>query len=525
MASMISAGSPVAYGPDMIGEVQRSVFAPMTSRDAVNGDHERRLTARLLRFCADAGSKGGAGAMRQALRRLLTLHPSNPKVLGILITALGDLDDVENARKWSHWAYRVRRDSLEVAASVARIVDRFDAPGESHEIWRELVEVRPLQEWYRLGLAQALEETGPPAAAMEQLRRHLILKPDTAVAHVLLARALQHRGERESGREFLAQALVCDPHDQMNRVNAAWHRLRDEPDQAASWRAFGARWGGSPYGGAMSGVVMQCWRGPADPARRLIVRQEVGLGDQVLYSHFLPGLDALGLTGVMVAAPRLHRLFARSFPTWTMAGDISELSVRDFDAQIFAGDLGQYIRGLGTPSYLVPDRHEVMANRKRYLGLGFTRLVGFAWRGGNLETPEERRRAIPLPMLSQLFSFRDIGFVCLQHGVTKRERDFLSTHSNVIFDDAIDPLGELDRLASQIAAMDMVVTGASANTHFAAALGVRVVALLPYIAHWHWGLQGDTSPWYPTLEAVRQSQPGAWRSVLDGTARLLEQID
>jgi len=501
----------------------------MVSRNTRNTEAERRLTAELLNVCANAALRAnaysGVGAMRSPLRQLLILYPANPKVLGIFITALTNLEEARPAHEWSARAYRVLPGSMEVAAAAAQATLQFADPGDSREIWRKLVNMDPLQESYRLGLAQALEETGAVAEAIEQLRRHLVLNPNTAIAHVLLARGLQHEDarptNRQAGRRVLARARASAPRDQVNRVNMAWHRLREAPDDPLSWQEFGARWGDSPYLEPIDGVVMPSWRGRADSARKLIIRQERGLGDQILYGHFLPALERLALTGAMVCAPRLRRLFARSFPNWTIVDDPTELTVGEFDAQIFAGDLGQHLIGSRQSGYLIPDRQRVAMNRSRYLKLGFKRLIGFAWRGGNTTIAEERRRAIRLGDFSRLFENQDIGFVCLQHGVTEAERDHLAAFSNVILDASIDPLKDLDDLAAQIAAMDLVVTSASANTHFAGALGIRVLALLPSIAHWHWGLPGVVSPWYPTLEPIRQPRPGDWRPVLEEARRRL----
>jgi hypothetical protein len=493
----------------------------MASRDTANENGLRGLTSELLRQCATDAMEGGAGAMGPAMRRLLILHPANPKVLGILITALGDLDDGDDAGIWSARGKPASVEAPELAAAIANSAYLFGDSSESERIWRGLTGQSPLNAWYRLGLAQALIETGPPGAATEQLRRHLVLTPDTAVAHVLLARELQHQGQGDTGQGIIARATICEPESQVNRVNVAWHRLREEPDNPSSWRAFGARWGGSPYDRPTKGTVLRQWRGPSDPARRLLVRQEVGLGDQVLYAHFLPTLNAFGLTGTMVAEPRLLRWFARSFPGWAFASDVSSLSADTFDAQIFAGDLGQILHAPLDSGFLVPDRQKAAKNRSRYLALGFGRLVGFAWRGGNMATVEERRRVIPLAKFASLFSNSKHGFVCLQHGVTQPERDFLASYPNVVLDEGIDPLGDLDEFAAQISAMDLVVTGASANTHFASAMGARVIVLLPYIAHWHWGLPGGMSPWYPMLEPIRQRRPGEWEPVLREAARRL----
>jgi ADP-heptose:LPS heptosyltransferase len=72
----------------------------------------------------------------------------------------------------------------------------------------------------------------------------------------------------------------------------------------------------------------------------------------------------------------------------------------------------------------------------------------------------------------------------------------------------------MDRFASQVAAMDLVITIDNSTAHLAGALGVPVWLLLPFSADWRWLLARSDSPWYPTMRIFRQSEAGDWPSVV-----------
>jgi len=62
--------------------------------------------------------------------------------------------------------------------------------------------------------------------------------------------------------------------------------------------------------------------------------------------------------------------------------------------------------------------------------------------------------------------------------------------------------------------MDIVITIDNSTAHLAAALGVPTWLLVPFAPDWRWLLNGDRSPWYPTVRLFRQPSPGDWRSVM-----------
>jgi hypothetical protein len=58
----------------------------------------------------------------------------------------------------------------------------------------------------------------------------------------------------------------------------------------------------------------------------------------------------------------------------------------------------------------------------------------------------------------------------------------------------------------------------------AGALGRPVWLALAYVADWRWTMQGERTPWYPTMRLFRQAKPGEWASVFEEMAKELERM-
>jgi FkbM family methyltransferase len=75
-----------------------------------------------------------------------------------------------------------------------------------------------------------------------------------------------------------------------------------------------------------------------------------------------------------------------------------------------------------------------------------------------------------------------------------------------------------------MANLDLIVTSDTAAAHLAGALGRPTWMGVKAIPEWRWLLEGEDSPWYPTMRLVRQETPGDWDGVFARMATELAAV-
>ena len=55
-------------------------------------------------------------------------------------------------------------------------------------------------------------------------------------------------------------------------------------------------------------------------------------------------------------------------------------------------------------------------------------------------------------------------------------------------------------------------------------LYLPTILMLPWFPEWRWGLEGDTTVWYPSVEIIRQNKAFDWKSVIDRVDERLQKI-
>ena len=88
-----------------------------------------------------------------------------------------------------------------------------------------------------------------------------------------------------------------------------------------------------------------------------------------------------------------------------------------------------------------------------------------------------------------------MDFHSLQLGVTDAHSVLRTSHLAQIKDFA--------DTAAFMSELDLVISVDTAVAHLAGALGKRAWTLLPFVPDWRWGLEGETTPWYPTMRLWR----------------------
>ncbi len=363
--------------------------------------------------------------------------------------------------------------------------------------------------------------------AEEALTAHefaLAIAPNDASTHFNRAVALNALGRRTEALVAYAEALRISPDDVTIRVNETLCRF-GHGDLKTAWQQYGWRWKSDAYRNAVRPFPIH----PLTPTTRTaLLWGEQGAGDQILYASMLPDLVERGITGVIEVEPRLVPLFTRSFPSFECVARATPPHTgteKVFDTSLPMADLGQFLRNdfSNFPhrvQYLRADPKKVKALRKRYGATKDVRIVGLSWRSGAPRTGDSKSCA--LVDWAPIFTLPGFRFVSLQYGEQAAELAEVKRRFgvDVLNDKKVDQLASLDDFASQVAAMDHIVSISNTTAHFAGALGVPATILLPYSQGllWYWFADRSECPWYPSVTLLRPKQRGGWSGILQQAA-------
>src|SRR5471032_926282 len=169
-----------------------------------------------------------------------------------------------------------------------------------------------------LTLGSAWREKGDAERATVHYEAALVAHPGYAPAMANLADMLADSGDREAARTLYDKAIKADPGNGQARLNRAVLHLLNG-DLKDGWRDYAARSDVPGKVPAMAGEQrLTVWTGDSLKKKRLLVRAEHGVGDQLMFASLVPDLVARakadGGSVVLECEPRLVSLFARSFP-------------------------------------------------------------------------------------------------------------------------------------------------------------------------------------------------------------------
>jgi ADP-heptose:LPS heptosyltransferase len=79
--------------------------------------------------------------------------------------------------------------------------------------------------------------------------------------------------------------------------------------------------------------------------------------------------------------------------------------------------------------------------------------------------------------------------------------------------DLSERLTDFGETACGVEALDFVITVDIAVAHLAGTLGKPIWLLVSHVPDWHWQLEREDAPWYPSMRPYRQKRCGNWHGV------------
>ncbi|RAS19520.1 glycosyltransferase family 9 protein [Paraburkholderia bryophila] len=374
--------------------------------------------------------------------------------------------------------------------------------------------------------AAAVQQRDDFALAEHLLREAMRAVPGNPVVLHKLALCVKEQARFVEAEALLRQVLVLSPDNahalfDLSELEIRTGRFADGWAHYESRVAFGGELNNAQQ--ALASISAH-WQGESLAGKTLVVYGEQGNGDCLWAVRFLPHLaERARREGGRVIFGHdgpLRYLFERILPA-----DLPLETSLDTRPDFHCGLMSLPLRlgvvdatGWGRP-YLNADPTHVQAWRERVdahvahvAGKYGRRKVGLVW-NGNPDHIRDARRSVPVEQLEALLNVPGASYFALSPGRGETVAQWRKQGLDVV-----DMTGHFqsgfDDVAALLANLDLVVTIDSGPAHLAGALGVPTCLMIDHVSAWFWGDESSATPWYDSIELVRQPRVGDWMPVV-----------
>ncbi|GBQ31509.1 glycosyltransferase family protein [Gluconacetobacter azotocaptans] len=479
----------------------------------------------LLLAHARAGCHDPAGAAvlfcRLAGRYPSALHPAH-ETIGLLVAQ----DRRADAEPVLRAVVALTPEDARAHESLGDLLIQLTRFTEAEAALRSALHLRPDSLSASHLLAAALAEQGRIAEADALLRQVLDAHPDCPVTHANRATLLSVENRVEEALDHFRASIALKPDNARVRLNHSIALLK-AGRYTQGWAEHEWRFRLPGHANPLPATLMPSITPGMDIAgKRILVSQEEGLGDTLMYLRFLPALVRRGarvtvqvpdaLAGLVRRMPGLHRVISDHHAVPAHDWHCPFISLpRVFSATADTmGDAAPYLTA--APDLIRHWAAHIPANGRLNAGL--------VW--GGAPRPDvtnahiiDQKRSMRLAALAPLARIAGINLVSLQKGPAAEQMSAMPEGMRLY--DPMDDVRDMHDTAALIAGLDVVVSVDTSIVHLAGALGCPTILMDRYENCWRWLSGRDDSPWYPSLRIVRQTRPRDWNDVVRRAAAIL----
>lgn len=467
-------------------------------------------------------ARGAGDAAVATLRRAAEIVPDSAAIWNDLGEAHLVADDYDAAQ--ACFARALERDATFAPASsnlgLALAVNGF--PAEAERMLRSLLARHPADAAALDALAVTLLLCERYDEAHDAARKGLERERD-AKNLATLGCIEQALGRFDAAVEAFREAAERDPQSVGAHFNLA-NGLLTLGRFAEGWRAYRSRPGKRPLPEGVRAPELRDADLDRITDRRVMLVGDFGLGDELFFLRFAPGLRARGARLVYWGDPRLKSMLDRTSLFERVAGYDEEPPEADFLAHVadLPAALGDR-EDLPRPGALAlrPQRERIERFGALLAEMGPAPYIGVTWQGG---LPADRFDALRRRVL-----FKRIEPASLSAALAAVSGTIVVVQRRPAAEDlaafgprALDLSAANDDLEDMLALMtvlDEYIGVSNTNMHLRAGLGGGAKVLVPLPAEWRWQAAGAESPWFAGSAIYRQLRGGSWDDALARLAR------
>ncbi|MCH4090444.1 tetratricopeptide repeat protein [Acetobacter sp.] len=445
-----------------------------------------------------------------------------------LVALFSRLNRREQARKSLEALLRITPNDARVLDAMGELLIYLGDIDEALSVLDHSLDIRPVSPLTMNFKAIALMEKGELTEATNIFRKVLELIPHNASALSNLACIYSAINRSDDALALYRSAVIERPQNATIRLNHSISLLK-AGRYAQGWAEH--EWRLQLPGHSqlpVSRLLPSLGDGVDIRGKRILVTQEEGLGDTLMYLRYIPALARRGAIVHLWVPETLADLCRR-----VEGAAIVQFggSVPEFDWHCPFISLPRAFVGtedaMGDPvPYLRTDPQKDLAARTLLPDNG--RLnVGLVWGGEprpNLSSALmlDRKRSTSLASLDPLGKIAGINLISFQKGAHAEQGTTLPCGRDIL--DLMVHAETMDDTASFLMGIDVLVSVDTSVVHLAGALGRPVLLMDRFDNCWRWLSGREDSIWYPDLKIIRQKKPKKWDDVIKRVASELRKM-
>jgi hypothetical protein len=406
-------------------------------------------------------------------------------------------------------AIELAHSNAEAHFNLGRLLAKQKEHRKAIESFDKAIELDPNNAKAFHGLGSSRQALNELVAAVAAYRMALNIEPEYTEVIRNLSSVLVLRGSRE-GTDWLEKLIEQDP----DVAEAHWNlstALLMLGDYVRGWQEYEWRWQWRGFTSPKRMFEQPQWKGEPLEGATILLHAEQGFGDTLQFVRYAPLVSQRGGRVVLEVQPGLKRLL-QHFPgiaECLAAGDpLPEFSYH-CPMMSLAAAFGTTIETVPP----IPSGFLKSAGLSQAIVDGACLKVGLVW-AGNPKHQNDTLRSISLADLLPLVNVDRVSFVSLQKGPASAQT--AEGHWPVNLPDLLCGVVDFADTAAIVMNLDLVITVDTAMAHLVGTMGKPVWILHSHIPDWGWGLQSETTPWYPTARLFRKS--AGWNELIKHVA-------
>ncbi|TWA64020.1 tetratricopeptide (TPR) repeat protein [Azospirillum brasilense] len=494
---------------------RRAVALDPGSGDALNN---------FANVLSDQGRHGDAAT---ALRRQLRLKPQRTEQRLLLAQALILAGRAEEAIEELMVLLGMAPSSAAAYANLGMAHRRLGRAEEAVRYYRCALGFAPGDPGVLNNLGVTLQDLGRLDEAVACFRMSIAMQPDAAHTHLNLGLAARDLMRVDAMIALTRTAVRLDPSLAEAHTGLGFGLLlKGELEEGFAEYEWRSRMADFPS--PRRSFSSPAWDGSDLTGRTLLVHDEQGVGDTIMFARFAAQLQARGVRVFMECNTQVVRLLSSMPGIEGVIGRFDTPPQHDAHAA-----LASLPHRLGTMLYTIPADTPYLRAEPELAARWATRIgpppdrretlrVGLVW-AGNPGFKADHIRSPRLKAFLPLLDVPGVAFFGLQKGAGREDLETCGPLP-ASFTDLGAEISDFADTAAIMETLDLVISSCTAPAHLAGALGRPVWTVLPFSPDWRWLDQGVCTPWYPTMRLFRQDRRGAWAPVLGRVRAALQAL-